>query len=78
MKAQESNLDALYWNATLRLDMNSDNRQQLIDETDFVYSKGLVAISLCGNEIEGNNLNEFIRVTRKNNWLLGISSLVVC
>jgi hypothetical protein len=73
LKAQESNLDALYWNATLRLDTNDYNRQQLIDAIDFVYSKGLVALSLNGNNFEGQSMKEFTRVIKKNNWLLGVN-----
>ena len=71
IKAQESNLDALYWNSTLRLDFQDYNRQQIIEETNSVYGKGLVGISIWGNKITGSRIADLMRVLKKNNWLLG-------
>ena len=71
VKAQENNLDSLFWNATLRLDPSEDNVEKLNDETKFVYSCGLVALSLWGNQFTGKGILELTRILRKNYWLLG-------
>lgn len=71
LQAQENNLDSLYWNATLRLNPAEQNVDTLNEATSFVYSHGLVALSLWGNKITGKSILMLTRLLRKNNWLLG-------
>jgi hypothetical protein len=55
----------------LRLDPAEDNVEILNEATSFVYSRGLVALSLWGNNITGKGALMFARLLRKNDWLLG-------
>jgi hypothetical protein len=61
----------LYWNATLRLEQDRENVDMLNDETNFVYSCGLVALSLWGNQFTGKGILSLTRLLRKNYWVLG-------
>lgn len=70
-QAQECNSDALYWNATLRTDPYLSDKQRIRDDTQFVYSRGLVALSLFGNKITGEEMASFNEIISKNYWLLG-------
>ncbi len=54
--AQESYLDSLYWNCTLRVDPSDNNGTQLEKETDHVYGCGLLALSLSGNRLFGKGI----------------------
>jgi hypothetical protein len=74
LQAQECNSDALYWNATLRTDPYMDDKQRIREETGFVYSRGLVALSLFGNRFCGEGMDDFCDIMRKNYWLLGTLS----
>lgn len=81
IKAQQHRLDDLYWNATLRIDANSAKEhtggaealEEREERTNFVYSCGLVALSLYDNLFTGSGLRALTRVLRNNNWLLGLN-----
>jgi hypothetical protein len=51
-----------------------DDKQRIREETGFVYSRGLVALSLFGNRLTGESMEDFNEIMRKNFWLLGNKS----
>lgn len=78
LKAQQNNLDSLYWNATLRVDPGLRGALWNASEIDEVYRCGLVALSLYGNQFEGKDIYALTRVLRNNHWLLGMCCKVYC
>lgn len=48
-----------------------NDKQRIREETGFVYSRGLVALSLFGNRFIGEGMEDFCDIMRKNYWLLG-------
>lgn len=64
-------MDSLYWNATLRVDPTKRGNLWNASEIDSVYRCGLVALSLFGNQFEGQDMYVLTRVLRNNHWLLG-------
>jgi hypothetical protein len=73
LKAQEYNSDALFWNATLRTDPYLSDKQRIREDTQFVYSRSLVALSLFGNKIKGDDMASFNGIISNNYWLLGLN-----
>jgi hypothetical protein len=83
LQAQAATLDTLFWNATLRSDHSgaahacASTRTGVQvgpvdgDETSFVFSAGLVVLSLNGNAFTDEGLLSISRALRKNSWLLG-------
>ena len=72
LKAQEAILDSLYWNATLRIDM-TDAASLVAEDMNCLYSAGLVALSLAGNDITGADFLNLNKILSKNQWLLGLN-----
>jgi hypothetical protein len=93
-------MDSLYWNATLRMDIdshyhrnstgenggrsvsmtdvNKDSILERVADTHYIYSSGLVACSLYGNCFSSAGLLALARALRKNCWLLGLFTDVLC
>ena len=72
LKAQEAILDSLYWNATLRIDI-TDAASLVAEDMNCLYSAGLVALSLAGNDITGADFLNLNKILSKNQWLLGLN-----
>ena len=70
IKAHSSQMDSLFWNSQLRVNYVG-NAVQDVDNS--VLGLGLVAVSLFGNLIEGENIDYLIKVLRDNYWLLGLN-----
>eukprot|EP01036_Dinobryon_divergens_P022015 gene22015-30247_t len=70
IKAHSSQLDSLFWNSQLRVNYVEVAAQ---DVDNSVLGRGLVAVSLFGNLIEGENIDYLIKVLRDNYWLLGLN-----
>ncbi len=51
-----------------------NDKQRIREETGYVYSRGLVALSLFGNRFSGHGMEDFNEIIRKNYWLLGRDS----
>jgi hypothetical protein len=52
-------------------DNSEDKNIRLKQETQYVYSRGLVALSLFGNQLTGNGILSLTNILKKNFWLLG-------
>ena len=74
LQCQEAVMDTLFWDTSLRLYpfMKSGIlTAQQTDELDLVFSQGLIALSLNGNEITDSGLGFIRRALRCNHWILG-------
>ncbi len=76
IKSQESYLDSLFWNATLRtypsVEMRSDELL-LSEEMACVHTSGLVAISIAGNSFTGKEFKDLLKNLKRNQWFLGLN-----
>jgi hypothetical protein len=66
-------LDTLFWNTTLRYDPTAVSGTVATEETDRVFSQGLVALSVNGNHITEKGIGALRRAIRNNHWFLGKS-----
>ena len=67
-------MDSLFWNTTLRSDYTtvpSCVSAKEKEESDLVFSEGLVALSLMGNKISDQGVGFLRRAIHSNHWLLG-------
>lgn len=74
VQSQEAVLDSSFWNTTLRSDctvIRSNVNKREKEESDLVFSQGLVALSLMGNKISDKGLGFLRRAIHSNHWLLG-------
>ena len=71
IKAHSSTMDSLFWNTQLRSNYAGVGVPDDVDQS--VLGLGLVAVSLFGNRIEGENIEYLIKVLRDNYWLLGLN-----
>jgi len=76
IKSQESYLDSLFWNATLRtypsVEVRSDELL-LSEEMACVHTSGLVAISIAGNNFTGKDFKDLLKNLKRNQWFLGLN-----
>ena len=76
IKSQESYLDSLFWNATLRtypsVEIRSDELL-LSEEMAIVHSSGLVALSIAGNSFTGKEFKDLFKNLKRNQWFLGLN-----
>ena len=73
IKAHASQLDSLFWNSQLRLNDVDVSAPDQTERANAVLGKGLVAISLFGNYIEGKNISYLTKVLKGNYWLLAFN-----
>ena len=62
-------MDSLFWNSTLRLGSHDDSKIA----RDSIYSRGLVLLSVEGNQVGGDNLRILSKAIERNHWLVGIN-----
>ena len=71
---QEAILDTLFWNVTLRSHttaISTIETAKQSKESDFVFSEGLVALSLNGNNITEVGIGYLRSALHSNHWFLG-------
>jgi hypothetical protein len=64
----------LFWNVTLRSHttaISTIETAKQSEESDFVFSEGLVALSLNGNNITDNGVKYLRSAVHSNHWFLG-------
>lgn len=74
IKAGEASMDQLYWNSTLRMNHGDNvNIGVFSDETNHVYSSGLIVLDISGNSIDSQGLVPLNRQLKHNYWLLALN-----
>lgn len=79
LRASEARMDQLYWNSTLRMSdpldsLNSASSGAVVtEETNHVFSSGLVILDISGNNLSGKALSVMSRHLRNNHWLLALN-----
>ncbi len=76
VRASESHMDQLYWNSTLRMDLDEDgNTTPGLDANDLggVYFSGLVMLDVSRNMFTGASMPALARIVKSNHWLLGLN-----
>lgn len=76
IRANESHMDQLYWNSTLRMDSNEDGLTFPgldTDELSNVYCSGLVMLDISRNQFSSACMTTLARIIKSNHWLLGLN-----
>jgi hypothetical protein len=78
LRASQANMDQLYWNSTLRMsdplsssmDSSALAGAVINDETNHVFSSGLLVLDVAENELTSAAVDIMGRQLKNNNWLL--------